>query len=269
MAKIRVRLELNKGRTGAPLAKLGRIAEQADKFLSSLASDCDIDAKPGEWLAVNFRNGSVSYDAEFQGEVNEAAAEIYSKSLMFVVDFDPDIEGTNGVVKSRSLLEYSKIGSLIDPDEVIGIGIYHPGSDKPKWRRISYNNASRIRAQLETPLPGYGSVQGIVHAWYKESRDPYFSVRELSTDTLVRCHYSPSLYADVARVVQERNTVIVAEGAISYDRASRAPIDIRAERIMPVAMLSGAEFERFFGSVPGYTGDLTTDEYIDSLREDA
>ena len=269
MAKIRVRLELNKGRTGAPLAKLGRIAEQADKFLSSLAQDCDIDAKAGEWLAVNFRNGSVSYDAEFQGEVNEAAAEIYAKSLMFVVDFDPDIEGTNGLVKAKSLLEYSKIGGLIDPDEIIGIGIYHPGANKPKWRRISYNNASRIRAQLETPLPGYGSVQGIVHAWFKEARDPYFSVRELSTDALVRCHYAPSLYSDVAKVVQERNTVIIAEGMIAYDRASRTPIDIKADRIESIKMLSGAEFERFFGSTPSYTEEETTDDYIDRLREDA
>lgn len=33
MARIKVRLVINKGRHGAPMAKLGRISEQAEKFL--------------------------------------------------------------------------------------------------------------------------------------------------------------------------------------------------------------------------------------------
>ena len=68
MATIRVRFQLNKGRMGAPLSKLGKIAGQAERFLRALATDANIDQSSGEWLALNFDNGSVSYDAEFQGK---------------------------------------------------------------------------------------------------------------------------------------------------------------------------------------------------------
>lgn len=59
MARLKVRFSINKGRHGAPMAKLGKISEQAEKFLRSLAHDCEIPTKPGEWLAANFKNGSV------------------------------------------------------------------------------------------------------------------------------------------------------------------------------------------------------------------
>jgi hypothetical protein len=72
MARIKVRFELNKGRIGAPLSKLGDISRQTERFLRSLAADVRIEAKAEEWLAVNFRNGSVSYDAELQGEITPA-----------------------------------------------------------------------------------------------------------------------------------------------------------------------------------------------------
>ena len=37
MARIKVRLIMNKGRHRAPMAKLGKISEQAEKFLKLLA----------------------------------------------------------------------------------------------------------------------------------------------------------------------------------------------------------------------------------------
>ena len=85
MARIRVRFELNKGRIGAPLNKLGKIAEQAERFLRALASDVQIEARADEWLAINFRNGSVSYDAEFQGEITPAEVDAFNRNLEFLV----------------------------------------------------------------------------------------------------------------------------------------------------------------------------------------
>jgi hypothetical protein len=259
MARMKVRLVLNKGRHGAPLSKLGKISEQAERFLRALAGDCRIETKPGEWLAVNFKNGSVEYDAEFQGDVNVGAAEIFARNLEQLADYDEETEGLNLPVSSATALEYARIGSLIDPDEVIGLGIFPARGGKPKWRTITYSKAAAIRREVEQPLPTYGAVQGIVHAWFKEARDPYFQIREISTDALVKVLYSSNMYSDVVRACEERTSVLIVTGNMLLDRASRLTIELRAERIERVSILSTEEFERFFGSAPDFIADLESD----------
>lgn len=256
MARIKVRLVLNRGRHGAPLSKLGKISEQMEKFLRSLASDANIETRPGEWLAVNFKNGSVEYDAEFQGDVPQGAAQIFSRDLEFLADFDPESEGLNGAVSTGTALEYARIGTLIDPDEVIELGIY-PGRGGPiKWRNITFGKTAAIRREIETPLPAYGAVQGILHAWFKEAREPNFQLRELSTDALVRVVYPATLYSEVAKAVQERTTMLIVGGNMLFDRATRSAVEVRADRIQRQPMLSTAEFEAFFGSAPEFVADF-------------
>ncbi len=256
MARIKVRLIINKGRHGAPMAKLGKISEQAEKFLKVLAADCDIETHPGEWLAVNFGNGSVEYDAEFQGDVNQADAEIFARNLEFLADFDPDSEGLNAAIKPATALEYARIGALIDPDEEIGLGIYSPFARTPKMRTITYRVSAALKREIEAPVVSYGSVQGILHAWFKEAKEPNFQLRELSTDVLVRVHYPPSLYADVAKAVQERTTMLMVSGNMLFDRATRQATELRADRIELMKMLSTAEFEEFFGSAPDFVAQI-------------
>jgi hypothetical protein len=189
MARVKVRLIVNKGRLGAPMAKLGKISEQTEKFLKMLAADCEIETHASEWLAKNFGNGSVEFDAEFQGDVNPADAEIFARSLELLADFDPDSEGLNtATIKPATALEYARIGALIDPDEEIGLGIYSPYAAKPKMRTITYRATAALKREIEAPVVSYGSVQGILHAWFKEAKEPNFQLRELSTDALVRVY---------------------------------------------------------------------------------
>ena len=197
------------------------------------------------------------YDAEFQGDVDSGAAQVFSRNLEFLADFDPETEGLNGQVSETTAIEYARIGTMIDPDEAVGIGIYKPYVKKPIWREITYSKMATIRRELEAPLPAYGAVQGILHAWFKEVREPYFQLRELSTDVLVRVLYSAALYADVAQAVQERTTMLMVAGDLQYDRVSKIPVELKAERIDRMSMLSGAEFERFFGSAPNYRHDYS------------
>src|ERR1700683_455133 len=160
MARIKIRLVINKGRHGAPMAKLGKISEQAEKFLRMLAADCEIETHAGEWLAVNFGDGSVAYDAEFQGDVNPGAAQIFTRNLEFLADFDPDSEGLNAAIKPATALEYARIGALIDPDEEIGLGIYAPDAvdtRQPRWRKITYRSTAALKREIETPVASYGS----------------------------------------------------------------------------------------------------------------
>ena len=153
MARIKVRFELNKGRIGAPLGKLGDISRQAEKFLRSLANDVKFGVKAEEWLAVNFRNRSVSYDAEFQGEITPADVDAFNRNLEFLADYVPGSEGANGRVPQTTALEFAKLGTVIDPDEVIGLGIYSRERSKPIWRRISYSRTAEMRASLGGTYP--------------------------------------------------------------------------------------------------------------------
>jgi hypothetical protein len=252
MARLKIRFSINKGRHGAPLAKLARISEQAEKFLRSLAADSGIEVKQGEWLAVNFKNGSVEYDAEFQGAINDAAAQIFVRGAELLADYDPENEGLNAAVSETTALEYSKIGALIDPDETVGMGIYPALGGGVKWRQITYGKTAAIRKHIEAPIPSYGSLQGIIHTLHKEAREPHFQLRELATEALVRVFYPNALYSDVADALRERNTMIIASGNMLYDRTSRTASEMRAERIAKMPTLSTAEFESFFGSAPDF-----------------
>jgi hypothetical protein len=256
MARIKVRFSINKGRHGAPMAKLGRISEQAEKFLRALASDCDIQTKPGDWLAANFKNGSVEYDAEFPDDVSSGAVQVFSNYVEALADYDPESEGLNLGVSSATALEYARIGALIDPDEIVGIGVYPARGGEPRWRQITYSATSAIRRQIEAPIPSYGSAQGILHAWYKEAREPNFQLRELSTDNLIKVLYPAAMYSDVAEAVRERTTMIIVSGNMLFDRASRQTTELRADRIKKMRLLSTAEFETFFGSAPDFQAGI-------------
>jgi hypothetical protein len=269
MARIKVRFELNKGRTGAPLSKLGDISKQAEKFLKALATDLAIDARAGEWLAVNFKNGSVSYDAEFQVEITGAEADAFNRGLEFLADFDAENEGANGSVTKTTVLEFARLGSLIDPDEVIGLGIYGRDRVKPKMRQITYAQTSQMRSEVEAPIPTYGSVQGVIHSLIKEAERPYFRIRELATADLVSCFYPGRLYDAVALALQQRTNVLHVGGPMKFDRAKRTITEMTVERMETARMMSPAEFEGFFGSAPTFTGDMTTEEWIDSVRSHA
>jgi hypothetical protein len=256
---MKVRFVLNQGRHGAPLMKLGKISEQAERFLRALAADCNIQTQPGEWLAVNFKNGSVEYDAEFQGDVNIGVSQVFARNLEHLADYDDETEGLNIAVSKATAMEYAKIGALIDPDEIIRLGIFPARGGKPKWRDITYAKTAVIRREIEQPLPSYGAVQGIVHAWFKEAKEPHFQVRELSSDTLIKVVYPNSMYAEVVEAVRERTSVLIITGNMLLDRATRQVTEIRVERIERVKILSTAEFEQFFGSAPEFTADIDSD----------
>lgn len=255
MAKLRVRFVLNKGRRGAPLGKLGLVAEQIEKFLRALTVDCGVQAKPGEWIAADFENHSVQFDAEFQGAVEVGTAQVFENRLEFLSDYDPERGGLNGVVREGTALEYAKIGELIDPDEEIGLGILPFRGGNPKWRTITYFKSERLKLQIETPIPAYGSFQGIIHAWFKEAKIPYVQFRELGTGQLIRVEYSGLQYDKIARAVRDRNMVLLIAGDCNYDPVTRTVLRLKLDRISDTTSISPEEFERLFGSFPEFRSD--------------
>jgi hypothetical protein len=58
--------------------------------------------------------------------------------------------------------------------------------------------------------------------------------------------------------------MLIVTGDMMLDKATRLPIEMSAQRIERVGMLSAAEFERFVGSAPDYEADFGDDTYVDA-----
>ena len=261
MAKLRIRFVLNKGRRGAPLGKLGRISEQAERFLRALANDCGVDAKPGEWIAADFQNNSVQFDAEYQGAVDLDVALIFERNMEILADFDPNCDRLNGVVGESTALEYAKIGSLIDPDEEIEIGIFPSRGGNLKQRTITHSKAQTLKSKVD-PIHAIGAVQGIIHSWIKEGRNPHIRVQELSTANIVRVEYQRNQYDTISEAMKDRNAVVLVSGACSYEPTSQGIMKMSLERLERTNVLSPDNFQSLIGSFPDF-------EYDDEFWEDA
>ena len=270
MADLRLRIKLNEGHTGVPLGKLGDVTHQFVKFLESIATDVGVELKQNTWLATNFHNGSVLFDAVYQEEVPESVTREINNCLEFVTDYDPNNFSTEIPVTEATLLEYGNFGNCLDPGEDFKLGIFpmDDSEQQVKWLRIEYGIVSQVQKAKEMPLSSYGSVQGSLHSLYKEAPSPYFKLRELSTAQLIQCLYDSTLYPSVINGLKDRNAIIHATGYLQLDRATQTVTKMRVERIDKVEPLTEREFSVLFGMDPKMTGDLTTDQCIDSEQDD-
>jgi hypothetical protein len=268
MASLRVRLRFNPGRDGSPMDKLGDYASQSEKFLRALAADFGVSPTAGKWLARNFTNESVAFDGQFSESVPEDVAIRARVALERLGSEQPIDAYHEGLVGYSTLEEFAKIGKSLDADEVFCLGIYDSPDGGPiEWRSVSHRTTSELRQLLEAPISSVGSAQGIVHAWHPGATPPFFQLRELSTSALLRCNYGESLYKKVHAATKRPNTVCHVYGIMAWGRAEGKAEQITVDDIEIAEPLSDLEFHQIFGMAPKFTGDLTTDQYVDWMRD--
>ncbi len=73
MARLRVRMELNRGGVGVPLQKLAHVVDEAHKFFKMLGEDVHLGKDQGEWLGFDFDNKSLNFTAEYIGRVDSCS----------------------------------------------------------------------------------------------------------------------------------------------------------------------------------------------------
>jgi hypothetical protein len=143
------------------LARHGKAGPCGFPFIVGAAYRCadlpiDIPRSAGELRCGRRRGltGSVSYDAEYRGEITKTEVDAFNRNLEFLAAYDPESEGGNGLRVSENRSRNGQIGAIINPDEVdevIGLGIYSRDRTSPKWRRISYGGTGiRCRTKQET-----------------------------------------------------------------------------------------------------------------------
>lgn len=261
MARLRVRIEMNKGRVGVPLEKLAAVVAETEKFLNMLAEDVRLLGKH-EWLGFDFENNSLDFNAEYAYEVRERDI------ITFNSEFD-DLRRGKPPARARTATrnQYARIAEPLDPDEAIEFGLYRPQSSKPELLPLDKKRAALLIGHQE-PIESHASIQGRIHSVFIGAEPPHFMLRELATGRLIHCEYdNDEAYEQLAKALQDKGVVVHVYGMSRISLSERKVENLRAQNIVIAETMSEGEFEEFFGCAPDLTGKETTEEFIQRIRE--
>ena len=266
MARFRIRLEVSRSERGIALTSLGKLPEEAQRFLKFIGEDVQIAGLQSDWIATDFKEGSLLFTVESTGEADEDQVGKYQGALNSILSYEPKAEAPVGI-RNETLAQYARFVNSIAENESLRIGLFTNGSKKPdEWRTISKQQSVGIAEHFNELIESIGTIQGIVHSLYKESQPPYFDLRELSNEKLIKCQYPPHLYEQVIGSLKRRNAIVLVQGEITARRRDQK-IDHMVVRQMKVAPeLTADDLEEFFGCAPDFTGDITTEEHIKRMR---
>lgn len=259
MSSVKIKVVLNKGRQGVPIKRLVRVADEARKFLEMFAQDVGLG--DGEWIAEHFTNNSVGYDGTFIGETDTRAINNAQQALRHITDPQRTPDDLRYGLTRETFYQYGRIASPIPEGDVVSIGIYSE-KPKPEMRDLSRGRYLEIERQIVERLRQYGGVKGIITAVFRVANTIW--VHELSTGSKVVCEFEADKYDEIWKLLETRDTVVNVEGWIT-----RKPGDdprLRISTITEAIEYQDGDLQKFFGLDPDFTGDMTTEEYMDDLR---
>jgi len=272
MAQLRIRIELKRPRKGIELAKLIRLAEEAQKFLRMVAEDVGIKPDVGTWVAENFYNQGVGFDNEFQfADVDLTQVASYMHAVDIIASIDREHEWRARGVRPLTVLQSAKMAAIADDDETVRLGLLRPEALAPDvvdWRPLPKPRAHEIIQFYEATVEYRGMLQGVIHSLYKEATPPYFTLRDFASRELVRCEFKAADWSSLHSALTRKDGVVLVAGWLRVKRVDKAIEEMRVDKIQGTKPVSADELKEFFGSAPGWTGDMTTDEFIKSLRVD-
>jgi hypothetical protein len=162
---------------------------------------------------------------------------------------------------------FSDIGDLLDEDESVEFRL--PPNGAPARKRpyaVSKGEFKYIRSVVEKIRPSKmeydGAIQGVVHAWYKETERPHIKVRDLQSGALIDCYYRRSIYRSIIEVLDDPAAVIFVHGRILADSRDKTIESIEIERLRAYSPLTKSDLLGLFGSIPNMTGDLSTADLL-------
>lgn len=270
MATLRVRFQLNPGRTGVALGKLSKQSENIELFLRSLASDLGEDDSPNMWLAKDFKNGSVFNTTEFQAVVDATKASQFNDAVQSLARFKsvskiklPDF------VTPATIDRFASLRHGLDSDEKLGIALFDVETGKLKrWSFVDRLQLAEIEESIEAEVRYVGAVMGRTYEWNKGAKEPYIVIRELNSGELIKCSYADDDYSNVAKLFNEKSAIVIVEGAMIFNRVTFKTEVMLASSFGVAPDFSEEDYESFFGCTPNMTGDLSTSEFIAIGRDD-
>jgi len=165
MNRLRVRVELNRRKSGVPLNELVSVVDETRKFFHLLAQDVEIPVERGEWQASNFDPESLNFTAEYSGPASAEQIKAFGSAF-----------GGATSLRRETIAQFTHIADFIGEDELVGFGLYQSDqeSEPSDWRCLSRRDAVRFADEIcllgkavgesgsDTPLPVVmnGSVGG-------------------------------------------------------------------------------------------------------------
>jgi hypothetical protein len=75
------------------------------------------------------------------------------------------------------------------------------------------------------------------------------------------------MYDQIYRLFEDKDAVVNVSGDVKADRATGRIKEMRVQWAKSYPKLSDAEFNRLFGLAPDLTGDQSTSDFIDKMRD--
>ncbi len=261
MSQLKLKIVLNKGREGIQLGKLSKLAEEIQKFLEMFSSDLRLGE--GEWIADDFRNGSIAFSPSYIGKADESLILVGQKALDHITNPKTVADDLRFGITQNTFLQYAKIALPLTEDDFVTFGVYN-GKPRPKIRRLSKQRALEIERQIVQTVRQYGGFQGKITALFKSSN--LIWVVDLLTGQKISCHFTLDMYGHIVQLLQARDAVVSVEGWLKITNGQIEHLDIQTIRECPE--LRPDDLDSFFGCDPSFTGNLPTEKYLDLLREE-
>jgi hypothetical protein len=216
MARLRVRIELNRRMAGVPLDKMASVIEETRKFFFLLAEDVHIESERGEWLASDFDAESLNFTAEYGGPVSPEQVQAFGAAF-------------SGATSLRrvTIAQFTRIADFLGEDELVGFGLFQSDQEPEptEWRCLSKRDAMRFGQEIkllaeaagealpEAQLPAVmnGSIAG--RRLFKDRRerealaaDPSKLVRDMESNLSRRIGALETEVAEQTRRLRQVNT---------------------------------------------------------------
>jgi hypothetical protein len=243
MANLRLHVELNKGKRGIALDKLEKVVQEMRRFLESMGDDIEL-IEPESWVGLDFTNGSLGFASEYSHVVAAPKLARFNDTIVALArsEFPQSIQRSTAN-------KFFQLASVLEQDETADISVFNEGG-VPIPMQISQRTA--ILARMIKVLPfreTIGSIQGKIHSLYKESKpSPYFTLRELSTENLIKCLYEAEVYPDIIRALSEIDQVIHVRGRIMADTRGHSIHHVNVSQILLADPYGFADVEKFLGA---------------------
>jgi outer membrane biosynthesis protein TonB len=139
MARLRVRIELNRRMAGVPLEKMASVVEETRKFFYLLAEDVQIEADRGEWLASDFDAESLNFTAEYGGPVSSEQVQAFGAAFSGATS-----------LRRATIAQFTRIAEFLGEDELVGFGLYQSDqeTEPTEWRCLSKRDSMRFGEEI-------------------------------------------------------------------------------------------------------------------------
>lgn len=265
---LKFRLEINRGLDAIEIGQLESAVVEFRKLLDGIFEDLNFSKDSIRWIASNFEIGSLCYDYVSESEVEDELHGLANRAVSQVISGSRNDAEVDLYIHRKTRAQAKRLFRPFSTGGSLAIGIYtDPGLAKPSsWITAPDNFLVETVAEATPRYSSYGEIQGRIYALHKEGNHPKIRVKDGSSGEMVDCFYRNELYPKILIALQNPNSIVFVSGFTTEDVDTGAIKSMTIESIENAPAWDEDEFNSMIGSFPELTGSLSTEEYINHIR---